>query len=130
MSKSSTRSSSNSSKKQRTDDDGGGAAGGGGSSAAPTLVKALLKEAAFLRNVVEMTSVSQTLRLLMTCKELLAAEKDVFEKHKLPAVCDMRRYPQGKELKLYGAIVRVPNSRWPGTTNSAPCVPRAKQVIP
>ena len=64
-----------------------GETGGGGSSAASTtpLVKALLKEKGILRKIVKITSVSQTLHLLMTCKELLVAEKDVFENHKLPA---------------------------------------------
>ena len=83
---------------------------GGGGSAPPTLVKALLKEAAFLRNLVEMTSVPQTFLLLMTCKELLAAEKDVFEKHKLPVVCKMGR--GCNEFKLFRAMVGTPNSRW------------------
>ena len=94
-------------KKQKTDDEGGEP----GSSSAPlTLGKALLKETGFLRNLVEMTSVSQTFRLLMTCKELLAAEEEVFDKHKLPVVCDMRRGCM--EFKLYRAMVGTPNSRW------------------
>ena len=92
-------------KAQKTHHEGG--SGGGGSAAA---VKALLKEAAFLRNLVEMTSMSQTFRLLMTCKELLVAEKDVFEKHKLSVVCDMRR--GCNEFKLYRAMVGTLNSRW------------------
>ena len=72
-----------SNKTQKTDHEG--ASGGGGSAASTTpLVKALLKEKGILRKIVEITSVSQTLRLLMTCKEMLAAEKDVFENHKLP----------------------------------------------
>ena len=99
---------SGSNKTQKTNHEGG--SGGGGSASTTPLVKALLKEAAFLRNLVEMTSVSQTFLLLMTCKELLAAEKDVFEKHKLPVVCDMRS--GGNEFKLYRAMVGTPNSRW------------------
>ena len=80
---------SGSNKAQKTHHEGGG--GGGGSAASTTpLVKALLKEKGILRKIVEITSVSQTLRLLMTCKELLVAEKDVFENHKLPAVCSMK----------------------------------------
>ena len=108
---SSTKGSSN--KTQKTHHEGGG---GGGGSAPPTLVKALLKEAAFLRNLVEMTSVPQTFRLLTTCKELLAVEKDVFEKHKLPVVCDMMSSSFGRDegngFKLYRAMVGTPNSRW------------------
>ena len=53
------RSDGGSSKKQKMDDGGGGGAAGGGS-APPTLAKALVKEAAFLRSLVEMTSVTQT----------------------------------------------------------------------
>ena len=75
----------------------------------PTLAKVLVHEAAFLRNLVQMTSVSQTFLLLMTCKELHAAEEDVFDKHKLPAVCNMRK---GDGAKMYRAMVGTPNSRW------------------
>ena len=106
----SSKSSSN--KAQKMHHEGGG---GGGGSAPPTLVKALLKEAAFLRNLVEMTSVPLTFLLLTTCKELHAAEKDVFEKHKLPVVCDMRASSYGRQsdkFKLYRAMVGTPNSRW------------------
>ena len=106
-------SSKGSNKAQKTHHEGGG---GGSGSAPPTLVKALLKEAAFLRNLVEMTSVPQTFRLLTTCKELLAVEKDVFEKHKLPVVCDMMSSSFGRDegngFKLYRAMVGTPNSRW------------------
>ena len=71
---------SGSNKTQKTDHHESGGGGGGGSAASTTpLVKALLKEKGIIRKIVEITSVSQTLRLLMTCKELLAAEKDVFE---------------------------------------------------
>ena len=96
-----------SNKAQKTHHEGG--SGGGGSAPTP-LVKTLLKEAAFLRNLVEMTSVPQTFRLLMTCKKLLVAVKDVFEKHKLSVVCDMRR--GCNEFKLYRAMVGTLNSRW------------------
>ena len=98
-----TKGSSN--KTQNTDHEGGG---GGGGSASTQLVETLLKEKGILRKIVEMTSVPQTFRLLMTCKELLAAEKDVFEKYKLPVVCDMQR----GSIKLYRAMVGTPNSRW------------------
>ena len=75
---------SGSNKTQKTDHHESGGGGRGGSAASTTpLVKALLKEKGILRKIVEITSVSQTLRLLMTCKEMLAAEKDVFENHKL-----------------------------------------------
>jgi hypothetical protein len=98
---------SGSNKAQKTHHEGGG--GGGGSAASTTpLVKALLKEKGILRKIVEITSVSQTLRLIMSCKELLAAEKDVFENHKLPVVCDMTRGCN----KLFRAMVGTPNSRW------------------
>ena len=102
-----------SNKTQKTDHEG--ESGGGGSAASTTpLVKALLKEKGILRKIVEITSVSQTLRLLMTCKELLVAEKDVFENHKLPVVCDMSSnwLSKGNEFKLYRAMVGTPNSRW------------------
>ena len=98
-----------SNKTQKTDHEGGSGGGGGSASTTP-LVKTLLKEKGIIRKIVEITSVSQTLRLLMTCKELLAAEKDVFENHKLPVVCDMRR--GCNEFKLYRAMVGTPNSRW------------------
>ena len=119
---SSTKGSSN--KTQKYHESGGG---GGGSAASTPLVKALLKENGNIRKIVEWTSVSQTLRLLMTCKELLAAEKDVFEKHKLPVVCNMGRRErggnsffgrcpdrvvEGNEFKLYRAMVGTLNSRW------------------
>ena len=101
---------SGSNKTQKTHHEG--ETGGGGGSAASTtpLVKTLLKEKGILRKIVEITSVSQTLRLLMTCKELLTAEKDVFENHKLPVVCDMKR--GCNEFKLFRAMVGTPNSRW------------------
>ena len=100
---------SGSNKTQKTHHEG--ESGGGGSAALTTpLVKALLKEKGILRKIVEITSVSQTLRLLMTCKELLVAEKDVFENHKLPAVCSMKR--GCNEFKLFYAMVGTPNSRW------------------
>jgi len=112
MSSKSSKTSSNKAQK--------GGDGGGGSAPTTPLVKALLKEKGIIRKVVEWTSVSQTLRLLMTCKELLAAEKDVFEKHKLPVVCNMKRgsnnwlgvVEEGNEFKLYRAIVGTPNSPW------------------
>ena len=108
----------NSNKAQKTDHEGGG--GGGGSASTTPLVKALLKEKGIIRKIGEWTSVSQTFRLLTTCKELHAAEKDVFEKHKLPTVCDMRRgrnnffgiVEEGNESKLYRAMVGTLNSRW------------------
>ena len=89
---------SGSNKTQKTHHEGGGGGGGGSAASTTPLVKTLLKEKGILRKIVEITSVSQTLRLLMTCKELLVAEKDVFENHKLPAVCDMKR--GCKEFKL------------------------------
>ena len=109
----SSKSSNN--KVQKTDHESGGGGGGGSASTTP-LVKTLLKENGVIRKIVEITSVSQTLRLLMTCKELHAVEKDVFEKHKLPVVCNMQRgdedSPEGNEFKLYRAMVETPNSRW------------------
>ena len=99
---------SGSNKAQKTDHEDSG--GGDSSSASTMLVKTLLKEKGIIRKVVEWTSVSQMLHLLMTCKELLAAEKDVFEKHKLPVVCNMKR--GCNEFKLYRAMVGTPNSRW------------------
>ena len=57
-----------SNKVQKTDHEGG--VGGGGSASTP-LVKTLLKEKGIIRKIVEITSVSQTFRLLMTCKESL-----------------------------------------------------------
>ena len=107
-------------KVKKTDHESGGGGGGGNASTTP-LVQTLLKENGVIRKIVEITSVSQTLLLLMTCKELHAAEKDVFEKHKLPVVCDIRRgwkcfsgggVKQGNEFKLYRAMVGTPNSRW------------------
>ena len=101
---------SGSNKTQKTDHEGGGGGGGGSASSTTPLVKTLLKEKGILRKIVEITSVSQTLRLLMTCKELLVAEKDVFENHKLPSVCDIKR--GCNEFKLFRAMVGTPNSRW------------------
>ena len=98
---------SGSNKTQKTDHEGESGGGGSGASTTP-LVKALLKEKGILRKIVQITSVSQTLRLLMTCEEMLVAEKDVFENHKLPAVCDMGC----NEFKLFRAMVGTPNSRW------------------
>ena len=105
-------SSKGSNKAQKTDHEGGGS--GGGSAPTTPLVKALLTEKGIIRKIGEWTSVPQTFCLLMTCKEFHAAEKDVFEKHKLPAVCDMTSSfgRDGNEFKLYRAMVGTPNSRW------------------
>ena len=121
---------------QKTDESGsggggGGDGGGGGSSSLPTLNNALLREIGITRSLISLTSVLQTFRLLITCKELHAAEKDVFHKHKLPAVCNMRSgwggqdvpyewledmssgwSGDGNEFKLYRAMVETPNSHW------------------
>ena len=64
-----------------------------------TLAKALLKENGIVRSLVEITSVSQTLRLL---------EAGIFEKHKLPGMCNMKR--GGNEIKLYRAMVGTPET--------------------
>ena len=104
--KMSNKSDSNSNKAQKTNDEGDAASG---STAPPTLAKALVKEAGILRNLVKMTSMPQTFLLLTTCKELHTAEEEVFDKHKLPVVCDMY---DDEGLKMYHAMVGVPNSRW------------------
>ena len=62
---------------QKTDKGGSGGGGGGGGSL-PTLNNALLREIGITRSLISLTSVLQTFRLLITCKELHAAEKDVF----------------------------------------------------
>ena len=65
----SSKSSNN--KVQKTDHESGGSGGGGSAASTTPLVKTLLKENGVIRKIVEITSVSQTLRLLMTCKDVL-----------------------------------------------------------
>ena len=91
-----------SNKAQKTDNGG-----------APTLTNALLKEIGIIRSriihsIVDFTSVPQTSRLLVTCKEFQAVkEEDVFRNHKLMTVCDMR---SGDGLKLFHVMVGTPES--------------------
>ena len=94
-----------SNKKQKTTGD----ASGGTSDSDPTLTNVLLKETGITRNLLSFTSVPQTYRLLMTCKELQAGEKDVFDNHQLPMVCNMSG---GDGFKLYRAMVGTLNLRW------------------
>ena len=95
-------------KAQKTDDEGRDA----GNGSVPTLADVLRKRGRIIRNLVAFTSVPQTSRLLITCTELYTGEKVVLQK--LPKVCDMssRWDRDGNEFKLYGAMLRVPNSRW------------------
>ena len=104
-----TNGGSNSNNAQKTDDEG---EGGSGSAVtlALTLANALLKETGIARSLIPFTSVPQTYRLMMTCKELHAEGEKVFDHQKLPKVCDMRR--EGNEFKLYRAMVGTLNSRW------------------
>ena len=97
MSKSkSTTSESSSNRSQKTNKD-------------VTLAKALLTEKGIVRSMFDFTSISQTYRILLTCKEMLAAEEEIFEGLKLPAVCNM---DECNELSLYRAMVGTPESRW------------------
>jgi hypothetical protein len=96
--KSTTSERSSSSKARKTDDGGRG----------PTLPNALLQNTWAIRKLVNFTSVSQTIRLLLTCTELLS-EETFRNLPLLPKVCDMT---QGDSLKLYRGMVRTPESRW------------------
>ena len=93
---------------QKTDDEGGGGSGSA-PTLAPILANALLKETGIARNLISFTSVPQTFRLLLTCKELHGASMDVFSNHKLPMVCYMNGVGNG--FKMYRAMVGL-NSRW------------------
>ena len=96
--KSTTSERFSSSKARKTDDGGRG----------PTLPNALLQNTWAIRKLVNLTSVPQTIRLLLTCKELLS-EETFRNLPLLPKVCDMT---QGDSLKLYRGMVRTPESRW------------------
>ena len=77
-----------------------------------TLSNVLLKETGITRSIASFASISQisqTFRLLLTCKEMLAAEKEIFQGYRLPTVCDMCNTDW---WKIYRLIVRTPNSRW------------------
>ena len=83
----------------------------------PTLADVLFKKTVIIRRIISFTSVPQTSRLLITCKELYMAAQQVaftypmvaFNVQKLPTVCDMRG---GDGLKMYRLMVRTLNSRW------------------
>ena len=62
-----------------------------------------------VHNITSFASVHQTFRLLLTCKEMVAAEEKIFQGYQLPMVCDMG----GDDgSKLYCLMTRTPNSRW------------------
>ena len=85
-----------------------------------TLTDVLLTELGIIRTMVRLTSVPQASILLGTCKELHAAEEDVFRKFKLPTKINMsgrRNYGEksnylGDGIKLFCAMVRTSESRW------------------
>ena len=71
--------------------------------------KRTLRSIKIVRNIASFASVSQTFRLLLTCKEMLATEKKIFHGYQLPTVCNMRK---GDGLKMYRLMVKTLNSRW------------------
>jgi len=55
-----------------------------------------------VRTIAYFASVHQTFRLLLTCKEMLAAEEKIFQGYSLPTVCNMKR---SDGLKMYRLMV-------------------------
>ena len=108
MSESASGASSGDSRKaQKTGNENSPAAG-----SVTLLVRALLKEPAFVRDLADLTSVPQAWLLLQTCRNLCEAGAEVFRQHRLPKVCDMR---SSKELyRVYRAIACPGSSKWSG----------------
>ena len=108
MSESASGASSGDSRKaQKTGNENSPAAG-----SVTLLVRALLKEPAFVRDLADLTSVPQAWLLLQTCRELCESGAEVFRQHQLPKACDMRG---SKELnQVYRAITWPVCSKWSG----------------
>ena len=108
MSESASGASSGDSRKaQKTGNENSPAAG-----SVTLLVRALLKEPAFVRDLADLTSVPQAWLLLQTCRNLCEAGAEVFRQHRLPKVCDMR---SSKALyRVYRAIACPGSSKWSG----------------
>ena len=62
-----------------------------------------------VRNIAYFASVPLMFRVLLTCKEMLAAEEEIFDGYRLPKVCNMIG---GIGLKMYRLMVRTVDSRW------------------
>ena len=108
MSESASGASSGDSRKaQKTGNENSPAAG-----SVTLLVRALLKEPAFVRDLADLTSVPQAWLLLQTCRNLCEAGAEVFRQHRLPKVCDMRS--SLALYRVYRAIACPGSSKWSG----------------
>ena len=111
------RAESSSSMNQKTNNKSGDGSGDSGDNKVLTLIdvffmktksKSTLRKK-IVRNIASFALVPSTFRLLLACKEMLVAERKIFQGLQLPTMCDMRR---GDGLKMYNLMVRTPNSRW------------------